>query len=96
MNTIIKVSETNISIDNLGNYRDCQSRVIEVSSWEEYIDEIKTKKRVERKCIVGNLFGISVPIVCDIDIHMKSDKAFIATVTNYAGMKTLKTAYKML
>lgn len=32
------VIETNISYDNLGDFCDHQSRVIEVESWEKYIE----------------------------------------------------------
>ena len=40
-----KVIETNLSIED-NNIVDHQSRVIEVDSWDEYINEIK-----EAKCI---------------------------------------------
>jgi len=84
---MIKVIETNLSLDNNDNIADHQSRVIEVESWEEFINEIKECKTVIRKSIYGCLDGCTIPRESKIvnlkydDIHLSCD------VYNYFGVK---------
>ena len=93
---MIKVIETNLSIDNNDNIADHQSRVIEVESWEEIINEIKECKTVSRRSICGCLDGCTIPKKSKVvnlkydDIHLSCD------VYNYFGVKTKKLIYKGL
>jgi len=93
---MIKVIETNLSLDYDDNIIDHQSRVVEVESWEDYINEIKEGISVFRKSILGCLDGYTIPtkqsrvenIICD-DFHLSCDV--------YRGnTKTKKLAYKSL
>jgi len=73
---MIKVIETNISMDDGGILRDHQSRVIEFEDWEDVIDEFKSEVSVERKDALGNLHGRTIPLnsmVADLkydDFHL--------------------------
>jgi len=93
---MIKVIETNLSIDNNDNIADHQSRVIEVESWEKFINEIKEGKTVSRMSICGCLDGCTIPRESKVvnikydDIHLSCD------VYNYFGVKTKKLIYKGL
>ena len=76
MNRII---ETNLSIDDKGNIADHQSRIIQVESWESYIEEIKSGETKYRMSYLGNLHGCSLPKFCRVDnlafddFHMSCD-----------------------
>ena len=93
---MIKVIETNLSLDNYDNIMDHQSRVIQVENWEDFINEIKERKTVIRNSILGCLSGCSIPRESKVenlkydDIHLSCD------VYNYIGMKTKKLVYKGL
>lgn len=88
-----KVIETNISLDNMGQQADFQSRVIEVESWELFIEEIKSGKSVTRNCKVGSSFGTSVPRFGKIS-NLKFDENHISCdITNIFGLQTRKLAY---
>ena len=93
---MIKVIETNLSIDNNDNIVDHQSRVIEVENWEDFINEIKECKTISRKSICGCLDGCTIPRESKVvnlkydDIHLSCD------VYNYFGMKSKKLVYKGL
>jgi len=95
---MIKVIETNLSIDQEENHaiiKDHQSRVIEVDSWEEYIQEIKDGESVSRKCVIGNLHGKTIPsdaIVSNLvydDFHLSYD------IINRFGFWSKKLAYRV-
>ena len=60
-NNMIKVIETNLSLDENENILDHQSRVIEVESWDSFIEEIKNGETICRKSILGCLDGCSIP-----------------------------------
>ena len=93
---MIKVIETNLSIDNNDNIADHQSRVIEVESWEEFINEIKECKTVSRKSICGCLDGCSIPRKSKI-VNLKYDDIHLScNFYNYIGVKTKKLVYKGL
>lgn len=76
MNMVI---ETNISIDDKGQIADHQSRIIQVESWESYIEEIKSGETKYRTSYLGNLHGRSLPRVYRVDnlvfddFHMSCD-----------------------
>jgi len=73
---MIKVIETNISIDDQGISRDHQSRVVEFEKWEHVIDEFKSETSVDRKDALGSLHGRTIPLnamVADLkydDFHL--------------------------
>lgn len=49
---MVKVNETNIVFNEIGDM-DHQSRVIEVESWESFVDEIKNAETVIRQSVLG-------------------------------------------
>lgn len=82
-NKPIKVIETNIilpsdhlteiSLDDEYVYADFQSRIIDVWSWSEYVDEYKENTAVYRNN--GSLLGYTVPKNCQINhLHYNSEK----------------------
>ena len=95
---MIKVIETNLSIyKNDENYtiKDFQSRVIEVDSWDEYIQEVKHSKVVVRNSIFGSLHGTTIPHDANVynltydDLHLDCD------IVNRFGIESKKLAYKV-
>jgi hypothetical protein len=76
---MIKVIETNISVDDQGISRDHQSRVVEFEKWEDVIDEFKSETSVNRRDLLGTLQGNTIPlnaIVEDLkydDFHLSCD-----------------------
>lgn len=54
-----KVIETNLSMKD-NEIVDFQSRVIEVESWNSYVNEIGNGDYVDRLSIIGSLHGSSV------------------------------------
>jgi hypothetical protein len=56
-----KIIETNVSLADDGKIDGVQSRLIEVESWESYVDEIKDGKSIMRTSLIGNLTGYSLP-----------------------------------
>ena len=93
---MIKVIETNLSIDNENKLRDFQSRVIEIDSWEDIIQEIKDCKTVIRNSVLGCLSGTTIPRESKIENLTYDDFHLSCDVINYAGMKTKKLIYKNL
>ena len=92
---MIRVIETNLFMDYENNIKDHQSRVIEIDSWEEFIDEIINAKTVLRNSYIGSLHGNTIPrqaivenLICD-DFHLSCD------VYNFASRKTKKLVYKI-
>lgn len=73
---MIKIIETNLSIRcNDNEIMDSQSRVVEVESWESYIEEIKNGITVVRSDIIGCCHGASVPngaLLSDLKINQNS------------------------
>lgn len=95
---MIKIIETNLSIykhDEDHTIKDHQSRVIEVDSWDEYVQEIKDAKTVVRNPVIGNLCGATIPHDSRIEnltydeIHLDCD-----IITRF-GHFTKKLAYKV-
>ena len=90
---MVKVIETNISLDQNDNFVDFQSRVIEVESWESFIDEIKNGTTVSRTAIFGNLTGASYPRHSKIE-ELEYDHSHLrCNFTNVMDMKFKKLAY---
>jgi len=69
---MIKVIETNISIDDNGIQRDHQSRVVEFEEWEDVIDEFRSGVSVDREDVLGSLHGRTIPLNAVIE-NLKYD-----------------------
>ncbi|MEL3959506.1 hypothetical protein NST17_20350 [Caldifermentibacillus hisashii] len=90
---MVKVIETNLSLQVNNDIIDHQSRVIEVDSWESYVNEIKECKTVTRNSIIGNLHGTTLPRESRVDNLQYDDFHLQCDVYNYAGMRTKKLVY---
>jgi hypothetical protein len=91
---MVKVIETNLSIED-NCIKDHQSRVIEVDSWESYVEEIKEKTQVYRKSIIGYLEGVSIPY-CTIDKWLYCDDFHLALDFQLDnGMMRKRLAYRV-
>jgi len=90
---MIKVIETNLSVDNENTIKDHQSRVIEVESWEDYIQEIKDAKSVSRNSVLGNLHGNTIPSSAVVEIISLDDFHLDCDIVNRFGILSKKLAY---
>lgn len=89
----MRIIETNISYGKSDQY-DFQSRVIEIDSWEDYIQEIKENKCVSRNSVIGNLNGQSFPRYFNDFDNLKYDDFHLSySFTDMAGYKINKLAY---
>jgi hypothetical protein len=90
---MVKVIETHITLDDKGKYNSFQSRVIEVESWESYVNEIKSVESVTRTAIIGHLTGVSLPRNTVVE-ELKYDKNSLSCYFYDAlRNKILKLAY---
>lgn len=93
---MVKIIETNLSLNpNCDNdiILDHQSRVIEVESWEECINEFKNSISVERKAYLGNMADKTIPTDSKVE-NLKYDEFHLSCdVYNSTGMNTKKLAY---
>jgi len=87
-----KIIETNLSMAN-GQIVDHQSRVIEVESWNSYVDEINNAETVIRDSIMGCLSGSSVPRQSMIKNLEFDEHHLSCDIYNYQGIQTKKLAY---
>ena len=92
---MIKVIETNLSLDYDDNIIDHQSRVIQVESWEDFINEIKESKTVIRNSILGCLSGCTIPKQSKVVNLKYDDKQLSCDIYNWIGRKTKKLVYKI-
>ena len=94
---MVKIIETNISYEikpySTKYLHDFQSRVIEVESWDSYINEIIDGKYVTRDCIIGNLYGASFPREATIDDLTYNEQTLKCEIYDYRGDRTTKLAY---
>jgi hypothetical protein len=92
---LVKVIETNLSLQVNNEIIDHQSRVIEVDNWKEYIDEIREAKTVIRKSAIGYMEGSSIPRNAEIEDLVFDEFHLSCTIYNYHnhGIKTKKLAY---
>jgi len=90
---MIKVIETNLSIDENNIIKDHQSRVIEVESWEEYVQEIKDAKSVSRSSFLGSLHGKTLPTSSVVEIISSDDFHLDCDVVNRYGILSKKLDY---
>jgi hypothetical protein len=89
---VVRVIETNLSLNDTGEIVDHQSRVIEVESWETFINEIQEAKTVIRPSVIGNLHGTSIPIQSNVEDIMYDDFHLSCNIYNHRGIKTKKLA----
>lgn len=90
---MVKIIETNISVDDNANPGDAQSRVIEVSSWEDYVNEIREGKCVNRNSVIGNLMGVSLPKKCKINFIVENERSMVYIISLWDNSEIWKTAY---
>lgn len=92
---MIKVIETNLSMNGTDDIMDHQSRVIEVEDWYDFINEIKECKTVTRNSVLGCMHGCTIPKQARIENLIYDDKHLLCDVYNYLGAKTKKLVYKI-
>lgn len=92
---MIKIIETNFSVGRENTIKDHQSRVIEVNGWGEYIAEIMDGKTVERKDIIGNLHGNTIPKNASVHNLIYDDFHLSYDIHNKFGIWGKKFAYKV-
>jgi len=92
---MIKVIETNLSIDEENTIKDHQSRVIEVESWEQYVQEIKDCKVVIRNAFLGTLHGTTIPTDAKIYDLTYDENHLDCEVINRFGIASRKLAYRI-
>lgn len=63
---MVKIIETNISMSGEDKLIDNQSRVIEMDSWNEYVENIKNSRGVNKQCTLGELYGMTLPHNCKV------------------------------
>lgn len=90
-----KIIETNLSIGNYGEILDHQSRVIEVDSWEDYVNEIRNGVSIERNDLYGTLHGRSIQSNVTIE-NFQSDNHHLECDVQNDRFKSKKLAYLIL
>jgi len=90
---MVKVIETNLSIDGNDNIKDHQSRVIEVESWDGYIEEIRNRETITREACIGGMYGCTIPRSATIENLISDEIHLLCDVYNYMKSKTKKLAY---
>jgi hypothetical protein len=91
---MIKVIETNLSLNSDDIIQDFQSRVIEVESWESFINEIEQAKTISRISVMGCLEGASIPREAKVENLIYDDFHLSCDVITRIGFKSKKLAYK--
>lgn len=95
---MIKVIETNLSIykhDEDHTIKDHQSRVIEVDSWDEYVQEIKDSKVIIRRSIIGSMHGTTIISGAKVENLTYDDFHLDCDVINRFGIYSKKLAYRI-
>jgi hypothetical protein len=90
---LVKVIETNCYFDKSGNQIEFQSRIIKVTSWDEYVSEIREGKFVVRVGLFGGLHGSSLPRNAEISNFWNDDFHLGCKVISVLGNETHKLAY---
>ena len=92
---MIDIIETNLALNNSDEIVDHQSRVIEATSWEDYIEEILSSKAISRHSKIGNLIRNSIPKNAEV-MNIKYDEKHLScdikTITHH---KIKHLAYKV-
>ncbi len=95
---MIKIIETNISLDENNLMKDHQSRVIEASSWDEYVnyyeENIETNRAESNFKSLTRLIGSSLPKYGEI-FELKYDDFHLSCYVINGFHKTLKLAYRV-
>ena len=96
---MVKIIETNLSLNSDDEIMDIQSRVIEVTSWDSYTQEIKNGISVDRPSCIGSLHGYSLPINSIVDNFVCNDHRMICDIIRAIRqgccIKSKKVAYKI-
>ena len=92
---MIKVIETNLSVNLDGEIKDHQSRAIEIESWGEYIQEIINEESVERRSIIGSLHGKTIPNNATVHNLKHDDFHLSYDLYNKFGLWAKKLAYRV-
>lgn len=90
---MIKIIETNLSLDACNEIKDHQARVIEVESWEDYINEIKENKSIIRNSYLGNLHGTTISSQSIVVNLTYDNKHLDCDIINRFGFIIRKLAY---
>lgn len=95
---MIKIIETNISLDKDNIMKDHQSRVIEAKSWDEYVNYYEQNIEMNRtesrfKSLTG-LVGSSLPKYGEIT-ELKYDDFHLSCYVTGSNCETLKLAYRV-
>lgn len=95
---MIKIIETNISLDENNLMKDHQSRVIEAKSWDEYVNYYEQNIEMNRtesrfKSLTG-LVGSSLPRFGEIS-ELKYDGFHLSCYVTDGFHETLKLAYRI-
>lgn len=89
-----KIIETNLYFNNDNVLIDFQSRVIEVDSWDSYVDEMKKGESVNRNSYLGSMIGESFPRYGSNIEDFKCDDYHLSfSFNNGLGWKMKKLAY---
>lgn len=94
---MVKIIETNLSTTYGGEIIDHQSRVIEVSSWNEYVDLFKTyhgEPMGDYRAILGSMHGYVLPKGCILNGLGYDGHHLTCTVRHFDGTSSKKLAYK--
>lgn len=94
---MVRIIETNLSIDDNNIVKDHQSRIIEAKSWNAYVDyykhNIEPRREHSNFKSLTNMFGDSLPRYGDIT-EFKYDNFHLSCYhINPYGFKTMKLAY---
>lgn len=93
---MVKVIETNLSLKQGCDVKDHQSRVIEVESWDTYLEEIKVGECVTRMSCLGDMYGCSIPKKCRVFNFVYDDTHASCEVILWDGTITKKLMYRIL
>lgn len=93
---MIRVIETNLSIDKDNIIRDHQSRIIEVEDWDTYC---KTFEEYNGEAVYfksKSMYGYSIPPNCNITNLIYDDIHLSCMVLHPSGFITKKLAYRII
>ena len=92
-NDKVKIIEAKIIHDYQSKPMYVQSRVIEVDSWEKYVEEIKQQKQINRKSIIGYSEGVSFPKSATTKSLKWDNKSLLCEFYLWNKTLVLQTAY---
>lgn len=89
---MIKIIETRLSIKDIDKLVDHQARIIEIESWDEYINEIKEGKSIFRH---GSMHGETISPKSTMENLIFDDFHLSCDIINFVGMKSKLLAYML-